>query len=89
MLIWFDYYSTNKSYCTKDGLVNGAKRILKITTKSNLTFEVLVEFLNSRIGQHTRTINKIFYESIPPFKIIGPYHNIYKSKYNLIIILII
>jgi len=38
-------------------------KVLKTATKSHLTFEILVEFLNPKIGQHTKTINKILYKN--------------------------
>jgi len=53
------------NYCIVDGLVNSAKGIFKIAIKSNLTSKFWIEFSNSRIGQHTRIINKIHYEKFP------------------------
>jgi hypothetical protein len=39
--------------------------IFKTTIYSHVTFEFFFEFLNPKIGQHTRMINKILYENYP------------------------
>jgi hypothetical protein len=53
------------NFCIVDGLVDNVEGFFKIAMKSNLTSKFWIEFLNSRIGQHTRIINKIHYEKFP------------------------
>jgi hypothetical protein len=59
------------NYCTNDGLVDGVERFFKTATKSHLTFEIWVEFLNPKIRKFIRMINKILYENYPTIQNIG------------------